>query len=256
MELNLKNSKGFTLVELMIAMAVALIVMAGVYITYDYQSESYEKQAHISELNTHLNGAFFFMNRDIMMAGYDPLYDPTTTIRARATITDAGIDTIQFQYDMNSDGTLDDDETVRLLMVNNKLVRREYDANNLIIPVHEENLAEHIEFLEFCYVMDNGTAMTPVNNQDLRDRIRAVLVSAIFRTAKPIKGQKEIEEARSIQERADLYVQASSDLELVPNFSGTRPAPWDPPIDRYARKLRIIRIKPRNMGITGAALGY
>lgn len=245
----------------MIAMAVALVVMAGVYLTFDYQSAAYEKQVLVSELNNHLNGAFFFMERDLRLAGYDPLFDPATTTRNRATITDADNNTIQFQYDLNSDGILDDTETVRYLIVNHNLVRREYRSDSVTgvpdaIHVHEENVAEHIELIEFCYVLDDGTVTASLNTQVERDRIRAVFVSALFRTSRPVKGQRRIEAARSAEERADLYSQASNDLELIPEFDGTRPAPWDPPVDRFIRKLRIVRIGCRNMGLGGEGLGF
>lgn len=258
--MNLKSRNGFTLVELMIAMAIALIVMGAVYQTYHYQQQSYVKQDLVSEMNANLKAGLFFLEREILMAGYDP------TGEAGATITTAEPAMMVFQVDGNEDGEIGSGprETINYTLRNDEdgdgiadwitegkpaynhpshLVRQYNNAGPFQV------VAANLDFLEFCYILDDGSAMTSVPTQDMRDRIRAVVITVVFRTAKPVKGQADIERSRNHAERIALYAQASSDDVFVQNFSGTRPDPWLPPVDRYIRKKGVIQIRCRNMGI-------
>ena len=65
-------SKGFTLIELMVALAVTSILLAGIYTTYITQLKSHQTQQLIVEMQQNLRGAMLIIERDIRMAGYDP----------------------------------------------------------------------------------------------------------------------------------------------------------------------------------------
>lgn len=66
-----KSDKGFSLVELMIALAVSSIVMAGVYSTYSLQSKTYTTQRDISQIQQNLRGAGNVLAWDIQNAQRD-----------------------------------------------------------------------------------------------------------------------------------------------------------------------------------------
>ncbi len=66
------SSKGFTLIELMVAMAITSILLAGIYTTYITQLKSHLTQQLIVEMQQNLRGAMLIIERDIRMAGYDP----------------------------------------------------------------------------------------------------------------------------------------------------------------------------------------
>ncbi len=258
--ISIKDRRGFTLVELMIAMAIALIVMGAVYQTYHYQQESYVKQDLVSEMNANLKAGLYFLEKEIMMAGFDP------TGEASSTITTAEPAEIIFEADGNEDGTIGSGprEIIRYALRNNNAGDGIADwitqgESALTMPSHLgreyngagglQTVAENLDFLEFCYILDDGSAMTSVATQDDRDRIRAVVVSAVFRTSRPVRGQREIEAARGAGERVGLYAQSSSDEVFIQDFTGTRPDPWTPPVDRYIRKKAIVQVRCRNMGI-------
>ena len=64
------NEKGFTLIELMVAMVISLVVMAAVFSTFKSQQDSYIVQSQVSATQQNLRAALFLLSNDIQMAGY------------------------------------------------------------------------------------------------------------------------------------------------------------------------------------------
>ena len=78
--MNTKNQKrltdqGFTLVELMVAMAISLVVMGAIFLTFKSQQDSYIIQAQITATQQNLRSAMYMLTRDIQMAGYYTNFD-------------------------------------------------------------------------------------------------------------------------------------------------------------------------------------
>ena len=77
MEIMLKkdtNNRGFTLVELMIAMAMAGIVAAAILMSFNSQSKTQVSQQLVVEMQQDLRAALYLMQQDVRMAGHDPLW--------------------------------------------------------------------------------------------------------------------------------------------------------------------------------------
>jgi len=119
--IKLKNyTNGFTLVELLISLVVSGIIMTGVYSAFKTQQSSYLAQEQVAEAQQNLRASIGFMARDLRMAGYDPTSSGNfsiTDVRSRdldngLDNTTAGNPAITFQIDLNSDGTLDSNETI------------------------------------------------------------------------------------------------------------------------------------------------
>ena len=66
----MRNERGFTLVELLVAMAVSTIVIGGTYSTYTLVSNQYEKIKETGEIHYSANQVMQIVSRDIRMAGY------------------------------------------------------------------------------------------------------------------------------------------------------------------------------------------
>jgi len=78
--MNTKNQKwltdrGFTLVELMVAMAISLLVMGAIFLTFKSQQDSYIIQDQITATQQNLRAAMYILTRDIQMAGYYTNFD-------------------------------------------------------------------------------------------------------------------------------------------------------------------------------------
>jgi len=69
------NKQGFTLVELMVAMAISLVVMGAIFLTFKSQQDSYIIQAQISATQQNMRAAMYMLTRDIQMAGYYTNFD-------------------------------------------------------------------------------------------------------------------------------------------------------------------------------------
>lgn len=67
-----RYESGLTLIELMIAMAISIIVMAAIYKVYQSQQKAYVTQQMVIEMQQNARAAISLMTREIRMAGYKP----------------------------------------------------------------------------------------------------------------------------------------------------------------------------------------
>jgi len=97
------KEQGFTLVELLVAVAISLILLGAIFLTFKSQQDSYLMQDRISTMQQNLRAAMIMITKDLQMAGYYTNFDTgdhTMNWDALAGSTDP-------------DGT--DDETIRPL---------------------------------------------------------------------------------------------------------------------------------------------
>ena len=66
-----QNKNGFTLLELLISLAVASVVMMGIYSLYDTHQKTYMTQSQIVEMHQNLRAGMLLMVNEIREAGYD-----------------------------------------------------------------------------------------------------------------------------------------------------------------------------------------
>ncbi len=69
-KIRMHGQRGFTLIELMVAMAISLILLAGVLGAFTAQDKAYRLQNNLTELQQNLRVAVEFMSDDIQLAGY------------------------------------------------------------------------------------------------------------------------------------------------------------------------------------------
>ena len=98
----LANDQAFTLVELMVALAMATFFIMITMTLADVSTQSYRAQERVSNAQQSVRAALDMMVRDIRMAGYDPMsqsFGPTAGIGIlTATATD-----FQYTADLNAD---------------------------------------------------------------------------------------------------------------------------------------------------------
>ena len=67
------SQKGFSLVELMVAMAAASVLMAAISTFYHSQLKTHVTQNELVDMQQDARAAMYMMTREIRMAGFDPL---------------------------------------------------------------------------------------------------------------------------------------------------------------------------------------
>lgn len=96
------NSKGFTLVEVLVALVIDFIVLAGIYTAFYSQQKSHVKEQQGVDAQQNVRGAADFMAREIRLAGMDGTAIMTAGILA------AGPHALQFTLDRNGDDDVTD----------------------------------------------------------------------------------------------------------------------------------------------------
>ncbi len=82
-------NKGFSLVELMTALALFTIVMVGIYTMYFTQTRSHATQQVVVDMQQGIRMAMFLMEKEIRMAGYDPTKSNAYPLDPKIQITSA-----------------------------------------------------------------------------------------------------------------------------------------------------------------------
>ena len=134
---------GFSLVELLVAMAIAGVVMAAVFKIYKTQQDSYLIQEQMAEMQQNGRTAKYIMTREIRMAGYDP-----TAAGASFGFVSAYGDSINFTMDIvGEDGavTIPGDD-ITYSVSDSKLERNEGAGNQVVV--------ENVEAIGFAYAHD------------------------------------------------------------------------------------------------------
>lgn len=219
-----KDQKGFTLVEMLIAVALSITVMGGVYEVFTSQQKAFRIQDHVAEMQQNARVALDMMTREIRMAGYIPEeWDGDSSIKVPtfgATVVGAqdievlGLNTITFEADIDGDGKT---ETVRYSIdaANLNLTREvwEWDGGALAWGVSgkPQPLAENIEKLTFIYCDDAPCFDTSATETTTSSSIRLIQIQITAKT-----GKKD------------------------PNLKGG---------DGYRRRTLTANVRPRNLGL-------
>ena len=147
--MTLRNNKGgFTLVELLIAMAISTVVMTAIYSAYRSQLKSHITQQKVVEMQQNARAAMFVMEREIKMSGYDPdrSQDAQITVADNNTITFT-VSAISDGIDNDGDGDIDtaDSDGGEVQTITYSIGGPDLQRNGALV-------AENIEVLDFIYL--------------------------------------------------------------------------------------------------------
>ena len=165
---------GFTLVELMIAVALSTVILAAGYQMFTGQRRTYALQNDLAEMQQHVRGCEQMMIREIRMAGYKLEELNITSDVPGTSFTDGTMDafeettaqSITFTTDVESDGIM---ETIRYSLRGTSLVREMWRWDATVggwkTSGGARSLSEHIEQLNLGYwVLADNSGLN--NNQD------------------------------------------------------------------------------------------
>jgi prepilin-type N-terminal cleavage/methylation domain-containing protein len=165
-------AKGFSLVELMIALTVASIVVAAIYGIQAVLARSYTTQNVAADIQQAIRAGIDYISEDIMMAGLDSRGSADAGIEV-ATATN-----FRFTLDRNMNGSIDDIDSERITYAFNPATNRFdqclYEGTG---SDDWENLIENVIAANFAYQDADGNDLgDPVPPADISD-IRTVLIS-------------------------------------------------------------------------------
>ncbi len=185
----LSRHRGFTLTEILVAMALTGIVVGAIYTTYKSQQDTYMVQDQVAEMQLNLRAAAHIMASDIRMAGYNPrgiphlagfvdlaFPPPNDHVEVHTNATQ-----IAFTVDSNGTGALDNKDAEQIayrLNARTQSLERFRASSNAWAPV-----AEGIQALDFVYLDASGAPITGMSSTDLV-RVRLVEITLLARTKK------------------------------------------------------------------------
>ena len=217
------NRGGYTIAELLVALAISGIFMGAIYSAYTSQQRATLGQEQVSAMQRNLRSAMYFMEKEIRMAGCDP------TGKAGARIETAQNNGIRFTLDITDDletGDPDGD----LGDANEDIT---YSLSGADLLRNGQRIAENIDAINFVYLDGVGTRLDDgggnVTDPENRDRIRSVQVTVVARTGK----------------QDPNYTDSTSYQNRIPETIFT-PSGDDV---HFRRKLLSTSIKCRNMGL-------
>jgi len=209
------NEQGFTIIELLVSMAVFLLAIGAIYSTFQTQHKSYLMQQEVAAMQQNLRAAMFYMQREIRMAGCDPLGT------AGAGIVTKNSDSISFTEDVRGDsagsdpdGDLNDpNENITYSLNGGNLVRDTGGGNQIV--------AENIDALNFFYLDANGSETAVLAD------IRSVEITIVARISRPLRASPNNVVYKNQRDDPILGAQG----------------------DRYSRRRLTSAIKCRNLGL-------
>ncbi len=224
------TTDGFTLVEMMITLAISGILIFAIYSAYIIQQRTYYTQDRVIEMQQNIRAGHDILVREIRMAGYDQLSSNVPTILI-ATDTPP---TIQFTQDITDPGgtTFIGDPYVGDTrgigyrgdgFVSGPNEDITYTLASTTLTRNGQAVAMNIADIEFYYTLNDGsktlTPGTPAN-------IRSVQISILATASR----------------RDDKFLNTTT-------YTTGSGAVWGPFNDNIRRRFTTTNVKLRNMGL-------
>lgn len=163
------RSAGFTLIEVLMSIAILSILFGTIYRTFDIFSRSYTKENVKAGVQQKTRIGVDLMARDIRLVGLDPLGSANAGFNPDPAYTNPS--SIQFTADLNYDGDLNDAfEDIRYAL-NGNLLEQTCDLGT---GPTTATLLDNVTGLTFTYLDDSDN---PLAEPIPVDQIRTVLIS-------------------------------------------------------------------------------
>jgi type IV pilus assembly protein PilW len=170
------RASGFSLVELLVAMAIGLVVLGAIYSVFTIQNKTFSKQEQIVEMQQNARAAMDMMSREIRMAGYDPTevnFDSNPSNNFSGVTVNAS--QLQVQADLDGNGAIDtssEENIVYAFDAGNKKITRNIGAG-------AQSFFENVDSFTFAYLDGSGNVTAASTS------VRQIRITLTGRTAKP-----------------------------------------------------------------------
>jgi len=224
-----RNNKGFTLIEILISLAISGLVLTAIYQAYLSQQRAYIAQTEVAALQQNLRAAMYMMTSDLRMVGFDPTGNAGAGIVA---ITDTvGAGSIRFTKDdwvdptnpaSTANGSIaESGEDITYSLYTSGGVQKLGRKN----PTTNQPVAENIEVLDLVYLDENNSLITnPAVNIN---NIRSIQITIVARS-----GREDLNYTNS-------FVYRNQQDVVILGSTG----------DGYRRAILTSQVKCRNLGL-------
>lgn len=177
-----KTQNGFTLVELLIAMAISLVIIGALAQAFISQRKGYDTQQEVLAMTQNARAAMDMISREVRMAGYNPTGSMQGKDPTAANFVGIPYNTAQLEIiaDINGDGDASG---------SNEDIIYSYDATNLQIDRNtgggNQPFAENIKAFSFQYLKNEDADAD--GNPDIAtatEDIRMIKISIEAKTEK------------------------------------------------------------------------
>jgi type IV pilus assembly protein PilW len=166
---------GFSLVELMVAMALGLLVLGAVFSVFILQNQTFSNQEELVAMQQNVRAGMDLMSREIGLAGYDPTGMNSDTNTSNNFVgTPVSTTQLQIRADLNANGSIDATSQENIIYA--------YDsANNWItrnIGSGAQTFVLNVQAFTFQYLDASGNVTATAAN------VRQIRITITGRTAK------------------------------------------------------------------------
>ena len=167
--------RGFSLVELLIAMVVGIAVLGAMYGVFISQNKTFNNQEEIVAMQQSVRAGMDMIVREVRLAGYDPqrVNSDTNTANNFSGATVSGTQ-LQVRADLNGDGVIDATSQENIIYAHdsaNKQITRNSGSG-------AQPSVENVQAFTFAYLDGNGNATANSAN------VRQIRITITGRTSK------------------------------------------------------------------------
>lgn len=148
------NKKGITLIELLVALVICGIVIAGTYRLFVAQTRAYTVQDQVVEVQQGIRSAMEILLRDLRMAGFDSDNVASKISIANPFVAGDNSITVSYEYDNTTQYTLTYSREAATKRLLRQLTTTKDDGSSIAGP--QEALLENVEGLDFTYGVDTN----------------------------------------------------------------------------------------------------
>lgn len=156
--ISFNNSRGLTLIELMIALLIGMIVLGALTATFILQRKAYNTQEQIIEMTQIARAAMDMIGREVHMAGY---FNPASPMQRDSSANPrfvgipVALSRLEILADLTGDGDTDDanEHIIYTFDSAKRMIRRNTGGG-------AQPFAENIQAFSFMHLDANGSPVT------------------------------------------------------------------------------------------------
>lgn len=203
--MNLKirnNSKGLTIIELLIAFVIFAMLIAGIYRFFVVQGRAYSVQDHVVETQQNIRSSMEILLKDLRMAGYDDDASGSQIIVSSPIIPGVDHIIVEYEYDPTTRYSVKywrDEESLEL--------RRQvttYSPSGIATTHPIDVLLDNVEEVHFTYGLDtNGDdaldSWVEAGDINPGDKIVAIRVRVTSRPEQSLQETQKMMSPRTLE---------------------------------------------------------